>query len=395
MTNFRYKAIDRNKNEVSGYIEANSPRVAQEKLRNLGLLPVSTEKVPEKTTVKMSMKEKIHFVSELQTMVASGISILEALNVIVKHTKKDSIRHITNDLSEKIKDGSTLTDALSPYRDTFGGTIIGLCKAGEFSGKLSDSLKRAVYILKKEDKNKTRIAKLSIYPIIVVLITIGFTLYFGFVGFPNVIESSSLQKDDIPPLVNALVSTCDVIKNHWFISLVLSIFLGSRIFKFIQKNTLGIIFNKFLMMFEQVKNAYLYLNLSSFFAILSSAYEAGITIPQGLNLASESVMDKEIKDTVYEVEKMVVEGKPLSQAFMVTDLIPESWNAIIAAGEASGEMGKMFNDIAIETDKTVDDAIDVLMQFFQPFLMLVVGIIIGIFAVMIIQMSTATMFNMF
>ena len=395
MTNFRYKAMNRNQCEVSGYIEANSPRGAEKKLRALGLLPVSVDKVQKEKAIGLSMEEKIHFVNELQTMIASGISVLEALNVIFEHTKKRSIKYITRDLTEKIKDGKTFSEALTPYENTFGGVVIGLCKAGEYSGKLGETLKRAIYILKKEDKNCIRIKKLSIYPTIVTLITIGFTLYFGFAGFPTIIETASLEEKDIPFLVNALVKSCEAIKNHWFISSVTAIASSIFLFKFIQKNTLGLIFNKFLLMFRQVKNAYLYLNLSSFFAILSSSYEAGITIPQGINLASSSIMDENIRKTASEVEHMVSKGRPLSEAFMVTELIPESWNAIIAAGEKSGEMGKMFNDIAVEIDKTVDDAIEVLMQFFQPLLMLFVGIIMGIFAVMIIQMSTATLFNMF
>ena len=395
MTNFWYKALDRNHNEVSGYIDSNSPGGVQSKLRNLGLLPVQVKKVHDAKSVKMSISEKIHFVSELQTMIASGISVLEALNVILEHSKKPSIRHITKDLTEKIKSGLSFSEALSDYESTFGGVILGLCKAGEYSGKLNETLKRAVYILKKEDKNITRIKNLSIYPVIVVVVTVALTLYFGFVGFPAIIEATSIKEEDIPPIVNVLIKTCEVIKNHWFISSVLGVFISVSVFKYIKKNTLGIIFNKLLLSFKQVKNAYLYLNLSSFFAILASSYEAGITIPQSINLASVSIMDKGIRKTALEVEQMVSKGRPLSQSFMVTELVPESWNAMIAAGEKSGEMGKMFNDIAAEIDKTVDDAIEVLMQFFQPLLMLIVGIITGIFAIMIIQMSAAAMFNMF
>ncbi len=399
MTRFRYKAINRQKTEVTGYIEANSPRQAQENLRALGLLPVSVQKfganVDKYKKFSLKMNEKIHFVSELNTMLSSGISVLEALNVILTHTKRPNIKIITSDLIDKIQNGSTLSAALAPYQTTFGDVILGLCKAGEQSGKLNETLSRAVTLLKKEDKNRSRIAKLSIYPIIVFVITVAFTLYFGMFGFPTIIEASNIAEKDIPALANALVKACDALKTHWFISIVVGFFIAKWIIKAIKRNAVGIVFNKFLLKFSAVKNCYLYLNLSSYFAILSSSYEAGIALTDGLELAASSISDKEIKESAREVAHMVAEGNSLSQAFMLSELLPDSWNVIIASGEVSGEMGKMFRDISIEIDKTIDDAIDVLMQFFQPLLMLIVGCIVGFFAILILQMTTASLFSIF
>ena len=115
---FFYKAINPNtKADVSGYVEAQSPREVRQHISSKGLLPVLIREaevvqagkvdIPLKNTStykpvikKLSIDEQLGFVTEMQVMINSGISVLEALEVIVKNSPSQKVRLMCADLGQ-------------------------------------------------------------------------------------------------------------------------------------------------------------------------------------------------------------------------------------------------------------------------------------------------------
>lgn len=398
MKKFYYKALKENKKEeVSGFIDAETPREAREKVRQLGFLPTNiheenplAEKVEtitsEPVITSLTLDEKIFFTSELQVMLSSSISMIEALNVIVEHAHKPKIKKLAADLQERIAHGQTFSDAIKPYSKVFGEVFTGLCTTGEASGELDITLARMVTLLKKQDDIKSKIISMSVYPLCLVLIIIAIFLTCGFFIFPKLIEAANISASAVPFSVNWIIFTCNFLLNNWLVVLIASAAGVFSLIKMREQNAVKKFFDNLLLNIPIVSDFVRYINLSSFFAVLNVAYEAGIPISSAMDLSSTSIANTVIKKQAKSVEKMTSNGQLLSQAFSITEFIPPTFNMMVATGEKSGRLGQMFRDITIAIDKKLDMVTDALAKAFEPTLTVVIGIIVGYIAIAMVQL---------
>lgn len=398
MKKFYYKALKENKkDEVSGFIDAETPREAREKVRQLGFMPTNiheenplsaeseiSEGVPVITS--LSLDEKIFFTSELQVMLSSSISTLEALSVIVQHAHKPKIKKLAADLQDRIAHGQTFSDAIKPYSKIFGDVFIGLCTTGEASGELDKTLERMAALLKKQDDIKSKIISMSVYPVCIFIIIIAIFLTCGFFIFPKLIESANISASDVPFSVKWIIITCNFLLTNW---LIVIITIAAGIAALVKMGALSGVkkfFDNLLLNIPVVSDFVRYINLSSFFAVLNVSYEAGIPISSAMELSSSSISNTVIKSQAKSVELMTSNGQLLSQAFSVTEFVPPTFNVMIATGEKSGRLGQMFRDIAIAIDKKLDMVTEALAKAFEPTLTVVIGIIVGYIAIAMVQL---------
>lgn len=397
MTIFYYNALNANNEIVSGTIEALSPRDAREKIRAMGLMPttVKTNNNPEikethtlqkSNITHLSLDEKQRFLSELQVMLSSGISTLEALTVIIKGNVTNHIKIIATDISEQIKHGSTFSDAIKCYENIFGHVCITLCISGEATGTLPITLQRMIGILKKQNDLKQKIINVSIYPVCLVAIVIAMYLFFGGFAFPNIVDSLSISEDKIPVLCKMVMTSAKFILKFWYLFVILLFLFWKWIISKWQESKFKIMFDDILLKIPVIHDFVLFINLSSLFSILHVAYEAGMPIPDILAMAKNSISNNNIKNSVNKATDILSHGIPFSEALTSVNLLPETYITMLRTGEVSGNSGEMFKNIASEFDKKVDEVIGIMAQLFQPILTTIIGIFVAIMAIFIIQM---------
>lgn len=404
MKKFFYKALTKEKmDEVSGYIDAETPREAREKVVKLGFLPTNiyednpleqkSQAAQYVPAVKhLSLNEKIFFASELQVMLSSGISVIEALNVIIEHANKPKIKLLAEDLQKKIAQGSTFAQAVEPYNKVFGEVFTGLCVSGEASGELDKTLGRMVGLLKKQDDLKGKVIGMSIYPAILVLIIVAVFLLCGFYVFPAIVEAANVKPDDVPFTVQWVIDSCNFLLHNWLIVLGLLAAGGVMLVRIWEQSAVKRFFDRLLLDIPVVRDFVRFVNLSSFFAVMNVAYEAGIPISSCMELSSGSISNSVIKRQAKSVEIMISQGQLISQAFSITEFIPPTFNVMIATGEKSGRLGTMFRDITIAIDKKLDMVTEALAKSFEPVLTVVIGLVVAYIAVAMLQLF-ASMFQ--
>lgn len=405
MAQYFYKALKNNKTEVKGYIEAESPKEARDKIHKMGFLPTniyeeSFEKkaFPSNKASKieyLSLSDKIFFTSELEVMISSEISIAEALETLENHAHKPKLIMLARDLKEKILSGSTFSEALKSYEKVFGGIYLGLCTAGEQSGQLDKTFKYLLTILRKQEDLKSRVINMSIYPAITVIILIAVFILCGKFIFPAFTNSAYLSPEEIPFMVNIVTGTCDIIFKYWMIIILLIAAGGFAVTKIWEQSSIKKHFDKQILKIPLVRDFVRYVNLSAFFTVLNVAYEAGLTIVSSIELSEETIKNTKIKTEAEKSRKLVTGGELLSEAFVKTEFLPPVFNTLILTGEKSGKLGQMFRDIALAIDKKLDIVTDALAKAFQPTLTVIIGLVVGYIVIAFFQLYTTAVGTMF
>lgn len=407
MAKYKYTALKNNKTIVNGEVEAESPREAREKIRTLGFVPtkVYTENVnvalqfTQKQHLKfLSLDDKIMFTSELEVLLSSGISILEALASIEKNTYKEKIKEICSVLSAEIQSGYTFAQALSKnYGNVFGSVYLGLVKSGEDAGELDVTLARMLVLLRKQQNIKNKIVSASIYPAILIAIMMGVLTIFSKFVFPIFFETIANSGGTAPCMcmANLLMSICNFVNNFWW--LILGAMAGGVAgFKALLKNEgfkRGL--DDIVLSIPVVSEFFRYINLSNFMTVLHISYDSGLPIMSCLELSEKTIGNLVIKEQAKHTQELVKEGTQLTEAFNRSNLIPPALMSMISAGEMSGTLGKMLQDAAEVVDKKVDMALEAMTRLFEPMVIIILGAAVLFIAIAFVQAYYGMMGSLF
>lgn len=403
MAIYHYKALKDNKVEVKGVLEAESSDEARAKVQAMGFLPTNIfEEKPNLPQIQaasglkfLSLNDKILFTSELSVMLASGISVVEALETAEIHAPKPQLKMLAADLKTSLLKGATFTDAIKAYEKVFGNLYISLCEAGETSGTLDKSMEYLTGILKKQNELKSKMISMSIYPVCLVVLLAVVYIIFGKFVFPAFINGANLTLAEAPFMVKLMTVPCEFMFSN-FINLIITVaalFFGIR-YLVIQQSFKEFMDRKLLSM-PKVKDFIRYINLAAYFNVLTVAYDAGVPISSALKLSANTVSNTVIKREADNAERCVTNGQELAKSFSISNLLPPTLNVLVASGEKAGRLGQMFKDVSSEIDRQLQQATDVLVRAFEPLVIMILGLFVGYVIIAFAQMYGCFMNNAF
>jgi type II secretory pathway component PulF len=297
------------------------------------------------------------------------------------------------DLERAIKSGKSFYEALMPYEDILGNVYVTLCRTGEESGALPETLDYLLNLLKKKESLRSKLIHMSVYPAILIVVLVIEFMLFGLGIFPTMIEN--LQIDQVPPIAMAFIAGASFVLKLWWLFvftaiggwLLLKFTIG---FKAIKKSV-GNFFAKIPLMKDCLK----YFSLSHYMSVLYVAYEAGVPIVAALRMAEDTISVAKINEQAKSVTNHVGKGESITDAFYKSDMLPPVIMSMVSTGEKTGKLGQMFRDISIAVEQKLDAAISVMSKAFEPLLLLVVGAGVAVMAVAVIQMYISSLTSMF
>ena len=129
--------------------------------------------------------------------------------------------------------------------------------------------------------------------------------------------------------------------------------------------------------------------------VLQISYEAGVPIISSLELAQKTVGNIILKSKLSKVIGIVKKGNSLVDALNSSQVVPSALLSMIAAGEKSGTLGKMLKEVVDVIDKKIDFVLEALSKAFEPMMIIVMGVCVGIFLMAFMQMYVASLTSLF
>jgi len=173
---FEYIVLDLKKKRTKGVIEATSLNHARNLLKDRKTFIIDlkqkksfyniNEKINKRRKAKLSFGSLVDFTRQMGIMINAGLSLVDALNIILDQTKDISQKLVVTKIDSYVKSGSALSTAMKDMPDSFPGYYISLIKAGESSGKLDDVFLRLAENLEKAREFRGKIMGALIYPIV-------------------------------------------------------------------------------------------------------------------------------------------------------------------------------------------------------------------------------------
>lgn len=403
MAVFEYKGLTQKGKDITGIIDADSPKIARSKLRRSGIFPVEvtlgskahTTEIPETGAVerirsllkveRVPLKDLAIATRQLATLLGVGFTLLESLDALIDHIEAKDLKMVMAKVKEKIKEGSSFADALKGHPRVFHELYVNMVKAGEASGTLDIVLQRLADFLEDQVRLKNQIASAMAYPVFMLII--GTIILFGLIIFviPKVTEVFSEMHQALPLPTIILIGISNFIKTYWWL-LIATIIGGIYIFKmYISTGRGREWYDQLLLNLPVVGKLARMLSISRFARTLSTLLSSGIPLLQSLDIVKNLVGNKILEAAIDSARKNIREGEGIAEPLRRSGVIPSLVVHMISLGERSGELEGMLLKVSETYDNEVDATISSLTSLLAPVMILVMGLIVLFIVIAILQ----------
>ena len=366
MPSYEYTALDLKGKNKTGTIDAESLRIARQKLRNFKIYPISIKEVETITEAPTKGKKKTSAISilnknpfsrvkasevsmltrQLATLLGAGFQLAAALKTLVPQSKSQAFKRIVTDVKEAIEEGSSFADALAKYPSVFPPLYINMVKAGESSGTLEIVLERLADVTEKQQELNHRIKMAMSYPILMA--GIGGLVLFILLAFivPNIVSIFTDMNQTLPAPTQFLINTSENIKSYWWILIILFAFI-IIVFKRIKRTDTGrYLVDKALLAIPGIGSLIRKLAVARFTRTLGSLLKNGVSMLNALSIVKNIAGNEVIANLIETASVEVEQGQELNLALSSDNVFPYLAIQMIQVGEQSGKLEAMLEKIA-------------------------------------------------
>jgi type IV pilus assembly protein PilC len=382
LTTYDWVALDKRGKRMKGDMPAKNALLVKAELRRQGMNPQTVRERAKPlfgstgSTVKPG--DVAIFSRQIATMMASGVPMVQAFDIIADGQKNIRFKNILLDVKQSIEGGSSLHEALGRYPVQFDELYCNLVHAGETSGVLDTVLDTVATYKERTEGIKKKIKKALFYPMMVLAVVFLVVLIMLLFVVPVFSKTFADAGAELPAPTQILLSASIFMQSYWWV-VIGAIVIGIASFIFFKKRSLK--FAHFLdraalkmpVMGNIVRNS----AIARFARTLGVTFHAGVPLVEALEAVAGATGSSVYGAAVRQMRDDISVGHQLQLAMKQTGLFPNMVVQMTAIGEESGALDNMLFKVAEFFEEEVSNAVDTLSTLLEPIIMVVLGTLVG------------------
>jgi type IV pilus assembly protein PilC len=405
MPQYRFQAKHSRTGQVqAGVLAAENAAAAAAMLRNQGhhvvqLAPVisSNEKVSKflqalNYSSGPSQNDILDFTTQLAVMIRAGISLRGALDGIADQVINPKFKKMLLSIKADVESGKQFSEAISKYPKLFSPLYINMVRASEIAGSFARTLDRIASFIAQQLETRKMVIGASIYPGIIGGMATAVTVFLLTFVLPRFEGVFAGKEEALPWPTVFLLGLSDWMTSNWWLIVLGLIALIVGFLLFIKTEIGGFWWDKTKITMPVFKRMFRALYVSRSLQTMGELLNAGVPMLDTLAITGDisgNVLYKKMWRNVYAAVK---QGKKINTQLSRTKLLPKSVVQMISAGEESGRLGEVLEEISDYYAKVLRDAIKAVTSMIEPLMIVLMGSIVGFIAMAIIlpifKMST-------
>lgn len=397
MPQFEYSGFDKSGARVNGSISADSLAQAQQQLKQQGLLLKTVREEAGLSqakglfsTDKVGIADIEFLTAELSLLLDSGLKIDKGIELLKSANKKPSLARLLNKIGAELRSGKQLSQVLAGFPEYFDALYVNLVSIGEKTGKLADIFRQLAEDLAFRRDLQKKISQALTYPMVILFVCIASVLFIFNYVVPNMATMFERQQD-LPLYTTMLLGASAWLQQYQlylFVVMALLVFAilqGKRQPSFQQR------WQWLALRLPLVSSAVMLVERIRFNSGLSMMLHAGVAVDQALDLANGNIKQPELRAEMQIAISKIKRGEQLSAALRQTRLFPDFFASLLSVGEESGELARIFSEIAQRSQRQFTDWVTRFTSLLEPLLILVMGGIVGgVVVIMMLSITSAT-----
>jgi len=393
---FEYKGVNASGKSVGGIIDAESPRLARQKLRSDGIFPTE---VSEEKAHKSRLSQDISFQNlfqtirtqeisvmtrQLATLLRAGLPLVSSLNALTDQIENPKLKKVITQIRERVNEGSSLATAMEEFPKVFPDLYINMISAGEASGALELVLFRLAEYQERQVRIRNRIRGALIYPAVMTVVGFGVLgILFTFV-VPKFVAIFEDLEQALPLPTVILIGISDFVRAYWYLLLLFAGAAAYGLARYRETPRGREHYDLFLLKIPVFGKLIMLGVVIRFTRTLSTLLSSGVPLLKALDILTAVVNHAVFAKAISSARVSVTEGASLSQPLKQSGIFPPILIHMIASGEQSGELEEMLAKVAEIYEEEAETLASTLMSLLEPVLILGMALIVSFVVISIL-----------
>jgi type IV pilus assembly protein PilC len=379
-TQFLWEGKDKRGNKVRGKTLAANEASLRADLRRQGVAPtrVKTQSNAFRSGGKVSNEDIAVFARQLATMMAAGIPMVQAFEIIGNGHEKPAMQKLVLDIKANIEGGSTLHESLAKFPLYFDDLFVNLVEAGEQAGALETLLDKIATYKEKTEALKKKIKKALFYPMAVLAVAVVVSVILLIFVIPQFEELFKGFGADLPAFTQMVVNLSRFVQHQgWWMAIVVGTSIWGFFYMMKRSKPMQLARDRILLKFPIIGPILVKAAIARFSRTLSTMFAAGVPLVEAMQSVAGATGNIVYEEAVLRMKDEVATGQRLQRAMENTGLFPNMVVQMIAVGEESGSLDTMSAKVAEFYEAEVDNAVDSMSSLLEPLIMAILGVLVG------------------
>lgn len=387
MLSFRYTALDVTGKEQKGTLQGESSKHIRSQLRQLGLIPLVIESStsPSPTTkslsnifqwqkkLRLNLTELVFFTRQLALLIQAGFTIEQALEGLEEQFTKTKIKTIIRNLCHRVREGSSLSQAIACFPHAFPAIYSVSIEAGEQSGQLAVILSRLADYAEQQQHIRQKIQQALIYPSITLLFSAAITLFLLTYLLPTLLNVFNENQQSLPSVTLVLLYVSQSLNQYGLIFL-LGLFGAVSLLRYSLKYPAHQRrWHVLLLRLPIIKTLIKTSNSARYTRTLGLLCASGLPALEAMRLSAKLVTSIPMHQHLTIAANRVREGNAIHLALKQTQLFDPLTLNLIANGEQSGKLAELLQQASHHQENQLTRFIQLALTLLEPAMIIVMG----------------------
>jgi type IV pilus assembly protein PilC len=377
---FSWEGKDKRGTRVKGKSLAPDEAALRTDLRRQGIAPSRIRKQSQafRKGGKVNAADISVFARQLATMLAAGIPMVQAFEIVSTGNDKPAMQKLILDIKSDVEGGTSLHESLAKHPLQFDDLFVNLVQAGEQAGALESLLDKVATYKEKTEALKKKVKKALFYPAAVLTVAVVVTVILLIFVIP---QFESLFKGfgaDLPAFTQWVIDLSRFVQAKGiFIAMVAAGAIYAFAYFHKRSRKMRQALDRMALKFPIIGPILNKSAIARYARTLSTMFSAGVPLVEALESVAGATGNIVYEDAVMKMRDEVATGQRLQRAMESTGLFPNMVISMIAVGEESGSLDEMSGKVASFYEAEVDNAVDSMSSLLEPLIMAILGVLVG------------------
>ena len=382
MEQFTWEGTDKRGVKMKGETTSKNANLLRAELRKQGINPTvvraKTKPLFGASGKAISAQDISVFSRQIATMLQAGVPMVQSFEILAGGQNNPRMRDMLLDIRDNIAGGSSLSEAMARHPVQFDALYRNLTRAGEGAGVLDTVLDTVATYKERTEALKGKIKKALFYPaavMAVALVVSAVLLIYVVPQFEDVFKGFGA---DLPAFTQMIVNASDFLVSYWWA--ILGIIVGAIagfLFAYKRSQTLERNVDRMLLKLPVIGQILHQSAIARFARTLALTFKAGVPLVEALETVAGATGSIVYNEAVMRIREDVSVGYQLNVAMKQVNIFPHMVVQMTAIGEEAGALDTMLLKVAEFYEQEVNNSVDALASLIEPFIMVVIGVLVG------------------
>lgn len=385
---FNYDATTKEGSKQSGSIDAASLDLAIASLQRRGLIILKIKEEASRDLFKLDRKIKLFsrvktkdvviLSRQISTLFEAKVSVLSTFRLLAAESENPILQDSLTKITDDVKSGVSISAAMGKHPDVFSVFYVSMVKAGEESGKLSETFTFLADYLERSYELVTRAKNALIYPAFIVVSFIVVMILMLVFVIPRLSDILLESGQEIPIYTKVVIGVSNFLADYGLLLLLLVVVVGFFLWRYIPTQAGRNSWSRFQLEIPYVSGLYKKLYLARIADNLNTMLTSGVSMVRALEITADVVGNQVYKDILLASAESIKAGSTVSDTFARYPEMPGIMIQMVKVGEESGKLGFVLDTLSRFYRREVNNEVDTLVGLIEPVMIVFLGLGVGL-----------------